>query len=152
MTIFLSVFHIIVCVILVAVILLQVGRGHGLTGGSFGGDSTQTILGTKTTTFMTRMTTCAAIGFLITSLTLDIVISRKSKSLLLDTKKKVSIPTLPEGVTVTTKDGEKIKTAVTTKDGRVVKTVEKKVVKESKDEVPPSDEPAPPESENEKTN
>ncbi len=132
-----SVLHVIVCLILIVVILLQVGRGHGLTGGSFGGESTQTIFGTKTATFMTKMTTFAAIGFLVTSLGLDLVVSRKSKSLILDSDKKVTIPTLPEGVTVETKDGKVIQKTVTTKDGRVVKTVEKKIAKEMPQETTP---------------
>ena len=46
MIIFLSAIHVIGCLILIVVILLQVGRGHGLTGGGFGGESTQSIFGT----------------------------------------------------------------------------------------------------------
>ena len=155
MIIFLSAIHVIGCLILIVVILLQVGRGHGLTGGGFGGESTQTIFGTKTTTFMTRMTTAAAITFLVTSLTLDIFVSRRSKSLILDTNQKVAIPKLPEGVTVTTKDGEKVQTSVTTKtmkreDGRVVKTIEKKVVDKAHDAVKPfvAEQPAEKKSDN----
>ena len=91
-----SIVHYIACIVLIVVILLQAGRGHGLTGGGFGGDSTQSLFGTRTSSFMTKATSIAAIGFLITSLTLDIVRSSKAKSLLLDTKKKVVIPEIPQ--------------------------------------------------------
>ncbi|MBU1862546.1 MAG: preprotein translocase subunit SecG [Candidatus Omnitrophica bacterium] len=98
MIIFLSIVHYIVCLVLIVVILLQAGRGHGLTGGAFGGDSTQSIFGTKTTAFMTKVTTASAIGFLITCLMLAIFTSVKSKSLLLDSKRPLTIPTLPQAV------------------------------------------------------
>ena len=51
--------HIIVSLILIAVILLQAGRGGGLSE-SFGGSSTQTIFGTKTSLFLTRATAVSA--------------------------------------------------------------------------------------------
>ena len=47
--------HVIVSLILIAVILLQAGRGGGLSE-SFGGSQTQTILGTKTSLFLKRAT------------------------------------------------------------------------------------------------
>ncbi|MBM3254435.1 MAG: preprotein translocase subunit SecG [Candidatus Omnitrophica bacterium] len=95
MFIFLIIVHIIASIFLIAVILLQAGRGEGLAE-SFGGGSVQTIFGTKASTFLARATTTCAIIFILTSLVLDIVASRYSKSVvekevpkLIDIKKKL---------------------------------------------------------------
>jgi preprotein translocase subunit SecG len=74
------VIHVIVSLILIAVILLQAGRGGGLSE-SFGGDSTQTILGTKTSVFLKRATEISAVVFLLTCLTLAVMTSHRGRSL-----------------------------------------------------------------------
>ena len=81
MIILIVVFHVIVCLFLIAVILLQAGRGQGLSWGVFGG-SPQSILGTKTASFLSRVTTGCAIVFLFTCIFLNIIETRKSKSLI----------------------------------------------------------------------
>lgn len=81
MTILIVVFHVIVCLFLIAVILLQAGRGQGLSWGVFGG-SPQSILGTKTASFLSRVTTGCAIVFLFTCIFLNIIETRKSRSLI----------------------------------------------------------------------
>ena len=73
--------HIIACLVLITTILLQAGRGGGLSE-AFGGSSTQTIFGTKTNVFLTRATTVCAIMFLVTCLLLGIMTSRRGRSLL----------------------------------------------------------------------
>ena len=78
---FVIIIHIIACLILIASILLQSGRGGGLTG-LFGGGSTQTIFGSRASTFLTRATAVAAVAFLITCISLTIFSSRRGKSLL----------------------------------------------------------------------
>ncbi len=75
------VLHVIACIVLIATILLQAGRGGGLSE-AFGGTSTQTIFGTKTNVFLTRATTVCAIMYLITCLFLGIMTSRRGRSLL----------------------------------------------------------------------
>lgn len=75
------VIHIIACFILIATILLQAGRGGGLSG-LFGSGATQTIFGARASTFLTRATTVAAIAFLLTSISLTVFSSRRGKSLL----------------------------------------------------------------------
>ena len=80
MTILIITVHVIVCFVLILVILLQAGRGSGLSWGSFGG-SPQSFLGTKSASFLAKATSVCAILFLITCITLGIIESRKSKSL-----------------------------------------------------------------------
>ncbi len=75
------VIHIIACFILIASILLQAGRGGGLSD-LFGGGASQTIFGTRTSTFLTRATTVAAIVFLLTCISLTILSGRRGRSLL----------------------------------------------------------------------
>lgn len=78
-----SVLHVIVSLGLVLVILLQVGRGHGLSTASFGADSAQSVFGARSAEVMQKITTAMAIIFMITCLTLAVMQSRKSKSLVL---------------------------------------------------------------------
>lgn len=80
MTIFVVVLHVFVCLFLIAVILLQAGRGQGLSWGVFGG-SPQSILGTKSASFLTRLTTICASFFLVTCIVLNIIETQKSRSL-----------------------------------------------------------------------
>lgn len=72
--------HIIVCLVLILVILLQAGRGQGLTGASFGGN-VQSLLGTKASSFLTKATSVCAILFLFTCIGLNILEINKSRSL-----------------------------------------------------------------------
>ncbi|HVO83059.1 MAG TPA: preprotein translocase subunit SecG [Syntrophobacteria bacterium] len=61
--------HIVVCVALIVIVLLQKGRGADI-GALFGGSS-QTLFGsTGGSTFFNRLTTSVAIVFMLTSLTL----------------------------------------------------------------------------------
>ena len=77
----LVVLHVIVCVILVVFILLQAGKGHGLAGSSFGAEM-NTVFGTHTATFMTKLTSAAAIIFLITCIAIDMTIAMRGRSLM----------------------------------------------------------------------
>lgn len=82
MFIFLIVIHIFACLVLVATILLQSGRGGGLSESFGAGSSTSTIFGTSASTFLQRATSVCAIVFLLTSLSLAILSSRRSRSLM----------------------------------------------------------------------
>jgi len=86
--------HVIACIILIAVILLQAGRGGGLSE-TFGGESRQTIFGTKVTTFLTRATVVAASLFLVTSLVLGIMTSRRGRSLI-ELQRRRALPVAPD--------------------------------------------------------
>jgi preprotein translocase subunit SecG len=72
--------HVTVSLALIAVILLQAGRGGGLSE-TFGGSATQTILGTKTSVFLKRATAASAIIYILTCLTLAVLTSHQGRSL-----------------------------------------------------------------------
>jgi len=75
MTTLLLIIHIIVCLMLIAIVLLQSGKGAEL-GAAFGGSS-QTLFGSRgAATFLSKLTTIAAIVFMITSLTLAVVTAK----------------------------------------------------------------------------
>ena len=68
--------HLIVCLCLVAVILVQSGKGGGLASGAFGG-ATQTVFGGRgATDFITRATIVLGVMFFLTSLSLAIMTTR----------------------------------------------------------------------------
>ncbi len=73
--------HVIVCLVLIIVILLQAGRGQGLTGSSFGGGNVQSLFGTKASSFLTKATSVCAILFLFTCVGLNVIEVQKSRSL-----------------------------------------------------------------------
>lgn len=70
MTVLLTILHITVCIALIAVVLLQSGKGAEM-GASFGASGSQSVFGAGGgSTFMSKVTTGAAIIFMLTSLTL----------------------------------------------------------------------------------
>jgi len=79
--------HAAACVFVVIVILMQSGRGGGLTE-SFA--SAESMFGAKTNSFMVKTTTALAVVFFITSLSLAFMSSKKERSLM---PNKVAIPT-----------------------------------------------------------
>ena len=71
--ILLTVIHVIVCLFLVLVVLLQQGKSADWSG-TFGGGSSQTAFGQRgTATVLSKATTAAAVIFMVTSLALTIV-------------------------------------------------------------------------------
>ena len=76
MIILLTVFHVIVCIFLILVVLVQQGKGADWAG-AFGGGGSQTTFGARSTgSVLERATTAAAIIFMITSIALAILISQ----------------------------------------------------------------------------
>ena len=72
----LTVFHVIVCIFLILVVLLQQGKGADWAG-AFGGGGSQATFGARGAgTILSRATTAAAVIFMITSLALAILISQ----------------------------------------------------------------------------
>ncbi len=72
--------HVIVCMFLIGVVLLQQGRSADLAG-AFGGQGSQTTFGPRAAAnLLTRLTTWGAIIFMVTSLSLTILYMRSNKS------------------------------------------------------------------------
>ncbi len=86
---FILVIHVIVCVLLVISILMQAGRGGGLTE-TF--QSAESMFGTQTNVFMVRLTTILAVIFLSTSLILAFNSSKGDKSLMANKKLLSTVP------------------------------------------------------------
>lgn len=76
MEIVLTILHVIVCLILIIVVLLQSGKAADLAG-AFGGMGSQATFGPRgTATLLSKVTTGAAILFMVTSLSLSILGTR----------------------------------------------------------------------------
>lgn len=91
----LIVIHVIICVLLIGLILIQAGRGGGLVEGFSGVES---MFGTKTNSFLTRSTTILSILFFVTCLSLAFMSARQSRSLMQDTKQTTKETAVPEPV------------------------------------------------------
>jgi preprotein translocase subunit SecG len=79
--------HVIVCIALVIIVLLQAGRGAEI-GAAFGGAS-QTIFGSSGSGgFLSKLTTGAAIIFMITCLSLSYYASHRSDVSVIESDKK----------------------------------------------------------------
>lgn len=71
--------HVIACILLIVIILIQAGRGGGLVEGF---SNVESMFGTKTNAFLTRATTVLAVLFFITCLSLALLSARQSRSLM----------------------------------------------------------------------
>ena len=72
--------HILVCIFLIGVVLVQQGRSADLAG-AFGGQGSQTAFGPRAAAnVLTRLTTWAAVIFMCTSLTLTILYARGTQA------------------------------------------------------------------------
>jgi len=66
--------HVLICIILVLVVLLQSSKGTGLAGGAFGGGADTTVFGGRgAATVLSKATTIFGAAFMITSLTLTLL-------------------------------------------------------------------------------
>ena len=77
--IFVVIIHCIICVLLLTVVLMQSGRGGGLTDTFAAAES---MFGAKTNEFMVKTTSVLAAMFLMTSLGLAYFSARKDQSLM----------------------------------------------------------------------
>jgi len=79
---FLAVIHVILCLLLIALVLLQDPKG-GAAGGIFGGGGANTLLGaTGATTFLTKFTRGVAIAFGVLCLVMTWYLKRDSGSVI----------------------------------------------------------------------
>jgi preprotein translocase subunit SecG len=97
MSLILIIVHVVVCVALIMIVLLQTGKGADM-GAAFGGGSSQTLFGsTGASTFLSKATTIAAIIFMVTSLWLAYNSShKKGSSIMKDTKAPIEQKSTPE--------------------------------------------------------
>ena len=73
---FIQLIHILVCVGLIVIVLLQADKGEGLSG-AFGGGASSTVFGERGSGgFMSKLTTTMAVIFMITSLIIAVYIPR----------------------------------------------------------------------------
>jgi preprotein translocase subunit SecG len=96
MSILLIVIHVVVCLALIMIVLLQTGKGADM-GAAFGGGASQTLFGSSgASTFLSKATTGAAIVFMITSLALAYLSGhRTGESVMQDTKTPIESTTAP---------------------------------------------------------
>jgi preprotein translocase subunit SecG len=105
----LTILHVLVCLFLIVVVLLQSGKAADLAG-AFGGMGSQTAFGPRgSATLLSKATTASAVLFMVTSLSLSILATRRSgtgvgKSILdthsapASTKQPANTTTLPPGM------------------------------------------------------
>ena len=70
--------HFIVCLALIAIVLLQAGKGGGMAGIFGGGGSDQIFSAPSGMAFIKKVTVVCAVLFMLTSLTLTLLSSRIS--------------------------------------------------------------------------
>ncbi len=76
MVVLVTVIHVVVCLFLIIVVLLQSGQSADIAA-AFGGMGSQTAFGTRTAaTVLSKATTWAAVMFMVTSITLSVFATR----------------------------------------------------------------------------
>ena len=87
LTVLFTVVHIIVCLFLIIVVLLQSGKSADIAA-AFGGMGSQTAFGPRgAATLLSKATTLAAVIFMLTSITLSILASRRPSTSVLQNLK-----------------------------------------------------------------
>jgi preprotein translocase subunit SecG len=86
-----------VCLFMIVIVLLQKGKGADM-GAAFGGSS-QTLFGSRgAATFLNKLTTGAAVLFMITSLVLSMALTKGGSSVVTDTPAEQSAPAAQQPV------------------------------------------------------
>jgi preprotein translocase subunit SecG len=90
-----TILHVVVSLALILIVLLQTGKGAEM-GAGFGGGSNQTIFGSRgAASFLSKVTTGAAIMFMLTSLTLAYLTSRQNSSVISAAPRRSAAPAAP---------------------------------------------------------
>ena len=103
-----------ICVVLTLIILLQDSKGEGLSSSAFGGAEMQSVLGGRgAATFLSKLTTWLAIGFMVISLFLMRFYGEDSGGALTPIEQEMTqeattepVDTTDEGSVETTTDGD----------------------------------------------
>ena len=99
MYILLLIVHVIVCLFLIVVVLLQSGKAADLAG-AFGGMGSQTAFGPRgSATLLSKATTISAVLFMVTSLSLSILATKNAGlgTSVLETAPKTGVPKIRPG-------------------------------------------------------
>src|SRR5215475_12494849 len=86
-----TIVHVLACIFLVLVVLLQTGKGADM-GAVFGGSSSTVFGSSGAGTFLTRLTTGTAIVFMLTSLSLTYFSARRNTATVFDTAPPAAAP------------------------------------------------------------
>ena len=87
--------HVIVCVFLIIVVLLQSGKSADVAA-AFGGMGSQTAFGPRSAAnVLTKATSYSAIIFMVTSITLSVMMSRRSSNSVMQSVKPAKQTTAP---------------------------------------------------------
>ena len=102
LTVLLTTIHILVCLVLIGVIMLQTGKRADLAG-AFGGGGSQTAFGARgAATFLSRATTVSAVIFMMTSFGLALLQNgQPSSKSVLDAVPQAAAPVTPVPATTT---------------------------------------------------
>jgi preprotein translocase subunit SecG len=90
-----TIIHILACIFLVLVVLLQTGKGADM-GAVFGGSSSTVFGSSGAGNFLTKLTTATAIIFMLTSLGLTYFSSQRNSATVFDAAPAVA-PAAPQG-------------------------------------------------------
>ncbi len=103
MATFILVVHVITCILLILIVLMQSSREDGLSGLFSGGGGGQPLFGPRSGNILTRITTILAVGFMLTSLTLTIISARRPRRVIDEILKeektgetRTTLPAVPE--------------------------------------------------------
>jgi preprotein translocase subunit SecG len=89
-----TIVHVLACIFLVLVVLLQTGKGADM-GAVFGGSSSTVFGSSGAGNFLTRLTTATAVIFMLTSMSLTYLSSRQTTATVFDSAPLVE-PAAPE--------------------------------------------------------
>ena len=96
MDIFLTTMHVAACIFLVAVVLLQHGKGADM-GAAFGGGASNTVFGSRGAgNFLTKLTTAVAVLFMCTSLFLSYYAAPPTATDLIQSAVPAEAPATPQ--------------------------------------------------------
>src|SRR5437588_8648890 len=89
--------HVLVCVILIIVVLLQHGKSADIAA-TFGGAGSQSAFGPRgTATLLSKITTWSAIIFMLTSISLTVFVTRnRPSSIMENVKTPANAPAQPQ--------------------------------------------------------
>ena len=96
MVVAITIVHIVVCLFLIIVVLLQSGKSADIAA-AFGGMGSQTAFGPRgAATVLSKATTLAAVIFMLTSITLSIFASKRPSSSVLQNLKTQPAKSAPQ--------------------------------------------------------